>query len=206
MHTLFIGILMGWGAAIPVGPVNLEVARRNLSQSTQIGIIFGLGACSADLIYLVLLCVGAVYLLQHPVILNTVGLIGSVILLWFAWMAFHARAKDSSSLKTSNPIAAYRDGLIMTFFNPYTILFWASISSQVTMLTGNKQASLLMAGIGLIIGTVSWVLSLNLVLHVNRKRLPEKVDHYLNITGGFILLGFGLIGMVKSVWGLLNLS
>lgn len=193
---------MGWGAAIPVGPVNLEIARRNLLQRTSIGIIFGLGACSADLIYLMLLCVGAVYVLQHPLILNSVGLLGSAILLWFAWQAFTMHVKASTSTKKSSPLAAFRDGLLMTLFNPYTILFWASISSQVVVLTGNQHSALLYAGIGLIIGTLSWVIALNVIIHVNKKRLSDKFNHYLNITGGVILVGFAVAGIVKSLYGL----
>ncbi len=32
-HLLF-GLLLGWGAAIPIGPMNLEIIRRNLRYGT----------------------------------------------------------------------------------------------------------------------------------------------------------------------------
>ena len=202
MHTVFIGILLGWGAAIPVGPVNLEMARRSLAHHTLAGIVFGLGACSADLIYLIVLCLGAMVFLQHPVLLNSIGLVGSAILLWFAYQAFTALPLSAQQKPAKAQHKAYVEGLLMTLFNPYTILFWASISSQISLLTGNHDVSLLNAGIGLLIGTVSWVMVWNTIIHVSKKRLSDSFSHRLNQVGGVILLGFGLAGMAKSFWEL----
>ncbi len=36
MHFLIFGLLLGLGAAIPIGPVNLEIIRRNLKDGTTL--------------------------------------------------------------------------------------------------------------------------------------------------------------------------
>ena len=51
--TLLIGIAIGLSAAAPIGPVNFEIIRRNLTLGLKAGIGFGLGACTADLCYLI---------------------------------------------------------------------------------------------------------------------------------------------------------
>jgi threonine/homoserine/homoserine lactone efflux protein len=42
MHLLLFGILLGMGAAIPIGPINLEIIRRNLRFGTSFGIATGM--------------------------------------------------------------------------------------------------------------------------------------------------------------------
>ena len=71
MLNLFIfGLFLGWGAAIPIGAINLEIIRRNLRFSTASGLAFGLGACVADVTYLVLLSVGILQFLNYPFVLT----------------------------------------------------------------------------------------------------------------------------------------
>src|SRR5688500_17340934 len=100
MHFLLMGILLGMGAAIPIGPVNLEIIRRNLRFGTPYGIVLGLGACTADVTYLFLLSIGALSLLQYPHVLKTFGLGGSLLLAWFAISAFR---NASFSLEKNAP-------------------------------------------------------------------------------------------------------
>lgn len=199
LHALFIGILLGWGAAIPIGPMNIEVIRRNLSFGTLSGILCGLGACLADLSYLILVAVGALALMQNPKILDVMAIGGSIVLIYFAIGAFRMKA-DKESIQRSNKQAPkwWRNttaGYLMTLLNPYTVLFWISVSSQVAALTAHGKVSVYDVGVGILLGTFSWVASLNIVLHFTRHRLPSSVMRYLNIAGGVILLGFALIGI-----------
>ena len=86
----------------------------------------------------------------------------------------------------------------MTLLNPYTILFWASISTQVSVHVKNSETHVLYAGIGLLIGVFSWVLVLNLLLHHTRSRLSETFSLRLSKLGGLILSFFALAGFIKS--------
>ena len=200
MHVLFVGILLGMGAAVPVGPVNLEIIRRNLRFGTPYGMVTGIGACGADVTYLILLCLGALALLQYPDVLRTLSGVGSLILAWFAIQAFRAKKFD-----LSNPIATpslWRygiEGYVITLINPYTILFWASISSQVATLTAPN--GLLLSGLGVVIGTVGWVLILNISLHFTRHKLSHTAIKLLNHSGGIILMCFAGLGMWRAVTG-----
>ncbi len=203
MHLLLIGILLGMGAAIPIGPVNLEIIRRNLRFGTPYGIVTGLGACGADITYLVLLCLGALVLLQYPDVLRVFGLAGSLILAWFAIGAFRSKPITEGVDKSLMP-SLFRygiEGYAITMINPYTVLFWASVSSQISLNALSNSNALILAGTGVIIGTVSWVLFLNGLIHFTRHKLTPTAIKWLNYTGGMILLGFALLGMVKVVWG-----
>lgn len=198
MHFLLIGILLGLGAAIPIGPVNLEMIRRNLRYGTPYGVMLGLGACSADVTYLILLCAGALVLLQYPEVLRVIGFCGSLVLGWFAINAFRAKLSDTPDVAVMPSLVRYGlEGYLITMINPYTILFWASISSQISLAALSDSNMVLLAGIGVVIGTVSWVIFLNGLLHFTRHKLTQRVIRWLNYLGGMILLGFAGAGLLK---------
>jgi L-lysine exporter family protein LysE/ArgO len=198
MHLLFFGILLGIGAAIPIGPVNLEIIRRNLRYGTWYGLFTGMGASLADVIYLVLLCLGALTLLQYPMVMRTIGIIGSIILAWFAYKAFCSQTVNAADDQTTPALLRYLlDGFIITLINPYTILFWSSVSAQVSLAAAADKNTLPLAGAGVVIGTIGWVFALNTFLHFTRHRLTTKAIKRLNYTGGVILLGFSLFGFLR---------
>lgn len=203
MHFLIIGILLGWGAAIPIGPMNIEIIRRHLGIRPRCGIVFGLGACLADLTYLVLLSAGLLNFLMQPWILNSVGIIGSLILGWYGINALRLRRRsrllgEETNQRLSLLQHGYQ-GYFMTLVNPYTIIFWSSVSSHIVLLSKNAQHAGAYAAVGIMIGTISWVLGLNAILALTRSRLPSSTMTWLNISGGFILLGFALAGILHVV-------
>ncbi|MFN7096342.1 MAG: LysE family translocator [Gammaproteobacteria bacterium] len=194
-------ILLGWGAAIPFGPINLEMMRRNLTFGTRFGIGLGIGACSADLTYVVLLCLGALTMLNHPDILRAVGIVGSLILAWFGYSAIKAKpvTEGQSTKRPSSVVRSWLEGYLLTLINPFTILFWASVSTQLITITKAQSNAVIVAGLGVIIGAFSWVCVYNSVLHFTRHKLNAKVVHWLNIIGGVILLAFAAYGFYRAV-------
>lgn len=198
-HVLWLGILLGMGAAIPIGPVNLEIIRRNLRFGSAFGVALGLGACLADITFLFLLSLGALSLLQFPQVLRSFAFAGSLILIWFAINAFRATTTENIHHPATPSLPRYFiEGYFITLINPYTILFWASISSQLSLSALSLPHAMLYAGFGVIIGTVSWVLLLNGLLHVTRHRLSNTVMKWLNYVGGVILLSFACIGIMRA--------
>ncbi|MBI2809625.1 MAG: LysE family translocator [Candidatus Melainabacteria bacterium] len=195
MNLFFYGILIGWGASIPFGPINIEMMRRNLHYGTKAGFSLGLGACLADILYLLLFGLGAFSIMQYPEVLQTLGIGGSLILAWFGIQAL--RSKKTPETSHQKPRSFFRDlfsGTLMTLFNPYTVLFWSSLIAQVASLS-QAPNGLLWAGLGVLCGTLSWVFGFNLTLHYTRHKLPQKVTHSLNFVGGIILLVFSVIGI-----------
>ncbi|MCW5590354.1 MAG: LysE family translocator [Legionellales bacterium] len=200
MHLFFIGILLGLGAAIPIGPVNLEMIRRHLRLGLFSGVSLGIGACCADVTYIVLLYLGIINLLSHPMILSLIGMLGAIILLWFGYGALSLPLQNNSTPLKQIPLwRHYLEGYLMTLLNPYTILFWTSISAQIASLSASYHTSLLYPTLGVLFGTLSWVIGLNTGLWFTKHRLSEPVIHRLNRCGGIILIGFGIYSFIHSV-------
>lgn len=205
LHYIILGIFLGWGAAVPIGPINLEVIRRNLRISTAAGFSLGLGACLTDLTYIILISLGTLAILTHPLTLKIVGIAGSLILAWFGISALRAKPhqtneKLSSEIKKSPLWRHAMEGYILTFINPMTILFWSSVSVTIVAATHTIPHAIIYVGAGVLAGTISWEILLNTFLHFTRHRLSAKAMHSLNIAGGIILLLFAGAGLVRAIF------
>ncbi|MEM9102056.1 MAG: LysE family translocator [Pseudomonadota bacterium] len=202
LETFFYGLALGYGAAVPIGAVNLEITRRNLQYGTPHGVSLGLGACSADLVYLLSLSFGMLIVLQQDTILRLVSFLGSLVLLWFAYQSLNMSSvkNEHKSIHQKNMLRNGIDGFLMTLLNPYTILFWLSISSQLAS-RSDDQNSLWVMSSGLIIATVSWVILLNSVLHTTRHKFTTKTIKSINLIGAIILSIIALLGIYRAIQG-----
>lgn len=197
MQTIPLGILLGLGASVPIGPVNVEMAKRNLAFGTKVGLALGLGACSIDVLYLILLSQGLLYFFNQKEMLATLGIISAFVLFFFSYKAFTApnRLDSGQTSNTTKIIRHYLDGVLITATNPYTIMFWGSVGSQINLMKTHKLVPM---GFGLILGILLWVVFLNGCLHITRKRISSNFQHYLNLAGGIILAIIASLGLYKS--------
>ena len=202
-HSLFFtALLLGWGAAIPFGPINLEIMRRNISYGTRFGLALGIGACLADMTFVFLLSLGALMILSHGFILKIVGIVGACILAWFGYQSFRAQpfsASTQQGIQPKSPLYSIGEGYVLTLINPFTLLFWASVSSQLLSLTQTQAQSIWLAVWGVCLGTLSWIVVFNGILHVTRHRFSLSLMRYLNIVGGCMLFGFAAYALYRSL-------
>ncbi len=198
MHAFLVSILVGWGVAMPIGPINIEMMQRNLRFGLVYGITVGVGASVADLTYLFLLASSLLVFLQYPEVLKGISIIGAAILLWFAYQAFKKPAPSNEKKLTPASIwQCILSGYLMALFSPFNILFWGSLTTQMAMIT-KTHSDLFWAGLGIISGALSWVITLNMLIHFSRHRLKDRVVRLLNITGGLILVAFATYGLLHA--------
>src|SRR6187551_2601489 len=66
--TMFAkGVLLGLGAAVPIGPVNVQIARQALRNGFGAGFALGCGAVTVDVFYAALTSVGVERLARSDV-------------------------------------------------------------------------------------------------------------------------------------------
>jgi len=87
------GIALGLGAAVPIGPVNVQIARRALGGSALAGAALGCGAVTADVTYAALSSLSFARLLDRPVAVNLIGAAGALLLTWLGVECLRAAAK-----------------------------------------------------------------------------------------------------------------
>src|SRR3954468_22756240 len=100
------GVLLGLGAAVPIGPVNVEIARRTLRGGFFAGFALGCGAVTVDILYAALSSLSFTRLLTAPAVARVAGAAGVVLLMYLAFLCFRAAAKA----RRKDPIAAAVEG------------------------------------------------------------------------------------------------
>ena len=201
-QAIITGILLGWGAAIPIGPLNLEIIRRNLHYGIASGIALGFGACSGDVTYLILLLVGALTILTHTIILKVFGIVGAGILTWFGYQALKMKVgnESHSALKKKPLWRHYLEGYALVLVNPYTVLFWISVSSQIALYAQHGLDYSILMGFGVILGVTSWAVGLNVALHHTKHKLSMRTMLWFNRMGGIIILGFAVATFARVLY------
>lgn len=208
-HLFGFGLILGLGAAMPLGPVNFEIMRRNLHFGTPAGLLLGLGAACTDLTYLIILSLGAITLLTHPDLLGLVGIAGSSLLFWFGIQAMRVDPQDSGPPKKLKKKRYYRhwvEGYLMTLLNPMTILFWASVSTQVALQTHTHAESAWWMGAGVIFAAYGWAVCVNMILHFTRHRIHTETLKWINRIGALLLVFFALLGIYRALIALGSLQ
>src|SRR4051812_10527147 len=177
IDQLLKGLLLGIGAAAPLGPVNVEIARRTLRGGFLAGFALGCGAVTVDVTYAILSSLGFRILADKPLIFWPLSIGGVLLLCYLGGMSWRdairaMRAPPSDDLMSSPPPSlhgGYVTGLLMTLVNPMTLLFWfTSVPSTVAAMSnaagagsgrsGRPEHDLPMICTGVFLGTIAWVI------------------------------------------------
>ena len=82
---LINGILLGLGAAAPIGPVNVEIARRTLRFGARAGFLLGCGAVTIDVAYAIVTSFTFVPVQRYPRGVNTLSIAAAIFLAYLAY-------------------------------------------------------------------------------------------------------------------------
>lgn len=188
------GIVLGLGAAMPIGPVNVELSRRVLRSGVAAGVALGFGAVTVDVVYAVLSTLSFARLLDRPAVIVPVAVVGVGFLAYLgvqclqaaqaAWrvdpIAIGHPDPTPPTAPTASPRparSAYLAGLLMTLLNPMTLAFWLTVvpaagGAAAGVPAGGGDAGIAkgaaghlpMMGAGVFIGTTAWVVGFASVL------------------------------------------
>lgn len=209
LGQLIGGVALGLGAAVPIGPVNVEIARRTLTHGFRAGFALGCGAVTVDLIYAVLTSLGKGWLLSRAIFYWPFTL-GSIALLLFLSAASFRNARQAHR---RDPIASprrpslhggYITGVAMTFINPMTIAFWFAVVPGLVGVVAERQgAHMPIMCMGVFLGTIGWVVAFVSLLNLAGKFRERWWLVLADELGGMLLLMFAALAILRSVQRLL---
>ncbi len=199
IDSLVEGFLLGLGAAVPIGPVNILIMNEALI-SYRNAIFIGAGAMSADLTYLSLILFGLFSRIKNNhTVLSIMGIAGSIFLMYLSFSIFksrNARCEISSSQKPSRSILmSYLKGYPITLLNPYTIGFWLSVTAYIA----TNNMSPMFTVLGLIFAISLWITIMPFLIHKTKKFMAIKTLRIVDILSSMIILFFGISMFIGSV-------
>ena len=201
------GFLLGWSVAWPPGPINAEMIRRGLAAGFRPAASVGLGACSGDALWAILVMLGIGWVIG-PATRTGLAIVSTALLLvlaglflaaaWRAW-----RARDSAPPAPSRVAATRRGyllGLGMALTSPWNLAFWLAVMGRPQSLDAGIAGALTVAG-AVILGAGAWVLVLCAIvvrLHLRLAGRPWRIT--ADSMTGILMLGFA-VGQLRSLLG-----
>jgi len=201
------GVLLGLGAAVPIGPVNVEIARRTLRGGFAAGVALGCGAVTVDITYAVLSSLSLRPLLDQHWLMLTLSIAGTVLLVYLGVMSLRAawksRKLDATTLFAAPALSlhgGYVTGLLMTLLNPITLAFWFLVVPATTLKLGLDPSHDLPAiCTGVFLGTISWVMTFaGLLTWLGRSKKPTWII-LADAIGGAVLLAFAAAAIWRTI-------
>ncbi len=196
MQSFVQGVLMGLGVSVPIGPVNVLIMSYALRSYTK-ALCLGLGAMSADMLYLALSAFGISQLAKIPIVFACISLFGAAFLLYIA-LGIYRDAKRSvqlQSVERGSHVAVFGEGFLLNIFNPYVIMFWLSVSASI----GREHFGLALAG--LVCGILSWITLFALAVYKSRAKISDRAARAFAYISALILLFFALKLIYAVIFG-----
>lgn len=208
VEVVLRGVLFGLGAAAPIGPVNVEMARRSLTRGWAHGMALGFGAVSVDVVYAVAAVAGMSVAAKSAWVFWPLAVGGTVLLVYLGvgclraaraamktgWQIGESAPPGTAAPSTGAPGLGrvYATGVAMTAVNPMTLAFWfGGFTSQALSQVGEGGREMLFwMAAGVFLGTGLWVVGFSGLMAVaGRWRKPWWMAA-ADVAGGVVLLGF----------------
>ncbi len=194
------GFVLGLGAAVPVGPVNILIMTKALKNYTN-AVSIGFGAMSADITYLTLILFGFFVFVKNGTFQTALGIFGTLFLIYISFLIFKNRNEkvtnnnDGSKNEKNKIFSNYIKGYTITLLNPYTIGFWISVSAYIT----TKSLSFGYTLLGLFLAIGLWITVMPFIIHKTKHLFSQTLTKNISVVSAGILLFFAA-GMIISTF------
>ncbi len=203
MFILF-GLLIGFAAAIPLGPVNVFVVSQALKRDFFHGFVAGAAACILDVVYCLISILG---LSQVTALMNrwivVLKIVASIFLAAIAIRMFvqskqygEARIDKPESGFSPRPLIAV---VLMYISNPSLYAFWLAVGSMVSSheWVPGSGAKPLLFSLAVGMGGLMWYFILTHYIATHHHQFSRRTFQKIFLILGFILLGFGAYTFVS---------
>ena len=198
------GVVIGFALAAPVGPLGVLCIRRTLAYGSKRGLIVGLGAAIADILYGLVAAFGITLIsdfIYHEQ--QWIRIIGGFFLIILGYHAFRSHPSTNTKINgTNGHIRAFFSTFIIALTNPMTLFSFAAVFASVGLgdISDNFIFTLFLV-IGIFFGTMSWFTILTSLVHFFREKISADGISLVNKIAGVILILFGIVAMFSNLSG-----
>jgi threonine/homoserine/homoserine lactone efflux protein len=195
VDLLLGGIIVGLMIAIPVGPVNILCIRRVIGAGWRSGVISGIGAAAADMLYGGVAGFSITLVIQFLVreqfwIRFIGGILLVVIGIWYFFRRpapLHAHIQDRR-----NAYSDIRSTFLLTLTNPTTVLSFLALLAALGMgASRHWWLTVFLVG-GIFCGSMVWWIVLSSIVYQFRDRFNDRLLLLMNRFAGLAIGGCGV--------------
>jgi L-lysine exporter family protein LysE/ArgO len=197
MNSIFTYIFLGISLAAPIGPVNAAQLNTGIKNGFSHAWIFGLGACAADVLYMIMVYFGVGQFTDIPFINIILWSFGCFVLTYNGVESL-LTLKNIEFDKKFGKVILLRHSLLSGFFmsllNPLTILFWLGIYGSVLAETSEtlRGDQIIIYSMAIIVGILLWDLTMATISSGARKFLSLTLLKTISILSSISMIGFGI--------------
>ncbi len=205
VQYLIDGMIIGFSASVPLGPIGVLCIQRTLNKGRLSGFISGLGAAFSDTIYAVIagfsLSFIVTFIEQQLLYIQIFGAILLIVLginIFYSNPAVQLRKQRKGK---GNLFQDFFSTFLITISNPLAIfLFLAFFASFGAVKPGDEASNQFILIGGVLIGASFWWFILSSIISLFRSKINLRRLWWLNkITGAAIVI-LVIIGFIISLF------
>jgi len=173
--TVLAGLGIGLSLGAPPGPVNAIIASHTVTRSWRAGFLVGMGATTADTIFLVVAFLARAAVAGIEPYVPFIALLGAGVMAYFAWCAARSWRQTEEILepKPDEHAKSYVTGLSVNLTSPYPILWWLTVGLVLINQLGPAVL------VGFFTGLLLWITVFPLALREAQRRIARTYQAVL---------------------------
>ncbi len=198
---------LGLAYASAPGAVNAETIRRGLGHGFRPAFLVQAGSLLGDVGWAVLALAGLAVILGDTTLRASLGVAGSLLLLWFAWLAIRGAASPTGEpeedafpvrSRTGNALGV---GILFSIANPFGPVFWLGVGGGLAAAGSVGQTvpeALAFVG-AFVAGALVWATGVSALLAFARQWATPRLFRWVDLVCGLAFGFFGLRLLVDSL-------
>ena len=193
------GIAAGLIIAVPVGPVNIWCISRTLATGWRSGVISGVGAAVADMLYGAVAGFSITFVIRFlERELFWIRFYGAILLVAIGIVYFFKRP-DSLQAQRENGSSTFSDlrsTFLLTLTNPTTVMSFLGVLAMLGMGEHRPWWLTAMLVAGIFSGSMLWWIVLASIVNRFRDRFNDRNMRWMNRIAGLAIGGFGIAAFI----------
>ncbi len=200
LEFLYKGLILGFSVAAPVGPIGILCINRTINKNFIAGLVSGLGAATADLIYGLIAGSGltaiSTFLINQKMWIQLIGL-AFLFYIGIKTIMKKGREIEFNPDADRGLLKDYLTTLFLTITNPMTILFFIAVFAGLGLSkTVNGFDSVIQLTTGVFVGSCIWWLFLSGLTNKLKTKINKTILRKIDLVSGIMILFFGLLILI----------
>ena len=196
------GFVLGLVVSIPLGPVGALCIQRTISKGYKSGLLGGLGAACADLVYALIAGFGISVIINWLLkVRKWIQIGGSIIFMVMAYKVFYTNPAIQvrrNRRQKPHPLEDFITTFLLTFSNPTPVfVFMAAFAGFIVHEEINYQ-DIILSIVGVFIGCLGWWFVLVSLVNLFRNRIRLRHLLWVNKITGVVVFAFALALLLQA--------
>jgi len=202
MWLIVKGIVLGLIVSVPLGPVGALCIRHTINKGFKSGLLAGLGAAMADLVYALIAGFGISVVIEWLIkVRSWIQAAGSIVFMFMAWKVFFTNPAIQirrNRHRKNDPMEDFMTTFLLTFSNPTPVFVFMAAFTGFVLREKVNYNDIILSIAGVFIGCLGWWVVLVSIVNMFRSRIRLRHLLWVNKITGVVVFVFALVLLIGS--------